>query len=223
MAHGVDVERQPGMVRREGPSLRSASPTNGRRPDRAEENRKRMEDPNSILLLPQTKAGMACVSLLYMFDKVVHRLRRAAGSQLSVEQVRNELARVEQWVARAKGLLRELGVGEFELLPQELYPDLKERSVMAARRNARVITPRVGDTVRLVPVIRALDSALNSIRLRAEDLSPYVKHFQAVDELVVALHDVIGHVARVTVTEYEPRGAVKAFLQEGKESQSTLS
>ena len=85
MAHGVDVERQPGMARREGPPHRSASPTNGRRPDRAEENRKRMEDPNSILLLPQTKAGMACVSMLYMFDKVVHRLRRAAGSQLTIE------------------------------------------------------------------------------------------------------------------------------------------
>ena len=157
---------------------------------------------------------MACVSMLYMFDKVIHRLRRAAGSHLSIEQVRNELARVEQWVARAKVILRELGVGEFELLPQEPYPDLKERSVKAAWRNARVITPRVGDTVRLVPVIRALDNALNSIRLRAEDLTPYVKHFQAVDELVVALHDVIGHVARVTVTEYEPRGAVKAFLNQ---------
>lgn len=214
MAHGVDAERQLGMVRREGQSLRSASPTNGRRPDRAEENKRRLEDPNSVLLLPHTKAGMACVSMLYMFDKVIHRLRRAAGSQLSIEQVRNELARVEQWVARAKLILRELGVGEFELLPQDPYPDLKERSVMAAWRNARVITPRVGDTVRLVPVIRALDNALNSIRLRAEDLTPYVKHFQAVDELVVALHDVIGHVARVTVTEYEPRGAVKAFLNQ---------
>ncbi|MBA5864759.1 MAG: hypothetical protein GDA65_18925 [Nitrospira sp. CR1.1] len=214
MAHGVDAERQLGMVRREGQSLRSASPTNGRRPDRAEENKRRLEDPNSVLLLPQTKAGMACVSMLYMFDKVIHRLRRAAGSHLSIEQVRNELARVEQWVARAKVILRELGVGEFELLPQDPYPDLKERSVKAAWRNARVITPRVGDTVRLVPVIRALDNALNSIRLRAEDLTPYVKHFQAVDELVVALHDVIGHVARVTVTEYEPRGAVKAFLNQ---------
>lgn len=214
MAHGVDAERQLGMVRREGQSLRSASPTNGRRPDRAEENKRRLEDPNSVLLLPQTKAGMACVSMLYMFDKVIHRLRRAAGSQLSIEQVRNELARVEQWVARAKVILRELGVGEFELLPQDPYPDLKERSVKAAWRNARVITPRVGDTVRLVPVIRALDNALNSIRLRAEDLTPYVKHFQAVDELVVALHDVIGHVARVTATEYEPRGAVKAFLNQ---------
>ncbi|MFZ1675562.1 MAG: hypothetical protein WAT82_19555 [Nitrospira sp.] len=214
MAHGVDAERQLGMVRREGQSLRSASPTNGRRPDRAEENKRRLEDPNSVLLLPQTKAGMACVSMLYMFDKVIHRLRRAAGSQLSIEQVRNELARVEQWVARAKVILRELGVGDFELLPQDPYPDLKERSVKAAWRNARVITPRVGDTVRLVPVIRALDNALNSIRLRAEDLTPYVKHFQAVDELVVALHDVIGHVARVTVTEYEPRGAVKAFLNQ---------
>ena len=214
MAHGVDAERQLGMVRREGQSLRSASPTNGRRPDRAEENKRRLEDPNSVLLLPQTKAGMACVSMLYMFDKVIHRLRRAAGSQLSIEQVRNELARVEQWVPRAKAILRELGVGEFELLPQDPYPDLKERSVKAAWRNARVITPRVGDTVRLVPVIRALDNALNSIRLRAEDLTPYVKHFQAVDELVVALHDVIGHVARVTVTEYEPRGAVKAFLNQ---------
>lgn len=214
MAHGVDAERQLGMVRREGQSLRSASPTNGRRPDRAEENKRRLEDPNSVLLLPQTKAGMACVSMLYMFDKVIHRLRRAAGSQLSIEQVRNELARVEQWVARAKVILRELGVGEFELLPQDPYPDLKERSLKAAWRNARVITPRVGDTVRLVPVIRALDNALNSIRLRAEDLTPYVKHFQAVDELVVALHDVIGHVARVTVTEYEPRGAVKAFLNQ---------
>ena len=214
MAHGVDAERQLGMVRREGQSLRSASPTNGRRPDRAEENKRRLEDPNSVLLLPQTKAGMACVSMLYMFDKVIHRLRRAAGSQLSIEQVRNELARVEQWVARAKVILRELGVGEFELLPQDPYPDLRERSVKAAWRNARVITPRVGDTVRLVPVIRALDNALNSIRLRAEDLTPYVKHFQAVDELVVALHDVIGHVARVTVTEYEPRGAVKAFLNQ---------
>ena len=214
MAHGVDAERQLGMVRREGPSLRSASPMNGRRPDRAEENKRRLEDPNSVLLLPQTKAGMACVSMLYMFDKVIHRLRRAAGSQLSIEQVRNELARVEQWVARAKVILRELGVGDFELLPQDPYPDLKERSVKAAWRNARVITPRVGDTVRLVPVIRALDNALNSIRLRAEDLTPYVKHFQAVDELVVALHDVIGHVARVTVTEYEPRGAVKAFLNQ---------
>ncbi|MCE7975563.1 MAG: hypothetical protein DYH03_00015 [Nitrospira sp. NTP1] len=214
MAHGVDAERQLGMVRREGQSLRSASPTNGRRPDRAEENKRRLEDPNSVLLLPQTKAGMACVSMLYMFDKVIHRLRRAAGSQLSIEQVRNELARVEQWVSRAKAILRELGVGEFELLPQDPYPDLKERSVKAAWRNARVITPRVGDTVRLVPVIRALDNALNSIRLRAEDLTPYVKHFQAVDELVVALHDVIGHVARVTVTEYEPRGAVKAFLNQ---------
>ena len=214
MAHGVDVEREAGLLRREGPPLRSATPTSGRRPDRAEENKRRLEDPNSMLLLPQTKAGMACVSMLYMFDKVIHRLRRAAGSQLSIEQVRNELARVEQWVARAKVILRELGVGEFELLPQEPYPDLKERSVMAARRNARVITPRVGDTVRLVPVIRALDNVLNSIRLRAEDLSPYVKHFQAVDELVVALHDVIGHVARVTVTEYEPRGAVKAFLSQ---------
>ena len=214
MAHGVDAERQLGMVRREGQSLRSASPTNGRRPDRAEENKRRLEDPNSVLLLPQTKAGMACVSMLYMFDKVIHRLRRAAGSQLSIEQVRNELARVEPWVSRAKAILRELGVGEFELLPQDPYPDLKERSVKAAWRNARVITPRVGDTVRLVPVIRALDNALNSIRLRAEDLTPYVKHFQAVDELVVALHDVIGHVARVTVTEYEPRGAVKAFLNQ---------
>ena len=214
MAHGVDAERQLGMVRREGQSLRSASPTNGRRPDRAEENKRRLEDPNSVLLLPQTKAGMACVSMLYMFDKVIHRLRRAAGSQLSIEQVRNELARVEQWVSRAKAILRELGVGEFELLPQDPYPDLKERSVKAAWRNARVITPRVGDTVRLVPVIRALDNALNSIRIRAEDLTPYVKHFQAVDELVVALHDVIGHVARVTVTEYEPRGAVKAFLNQ---------
>ena len=214
MAHGVDAERQLGMVRREGQSLRSASPTNGRRPDRAEENKRRLEDPNSVLLLPQTKAGMACVSMLYMFDKVIHRLRRAAGSQLSIEQVRNELARVEQWVSRAKAILRELGVGEFELLPQDPYPDLKERSVKAAWRNARVITPRVGDTVRLVPVIRALDNALNSIRLRAEDLTPYVKQFQAVDELVVALHDVIGHVARVTVTEYEPRGAVKAFLNQ---------
>ena len=214
MAHGVDAERQLGMVRREGQSLRSASPTNGRRPDRAEENKRRLEDPNSVLLLPQTKAGMACVSMLYMFDKVIHRLRRAAGSQLSIEQVRNELARVEQWVSRAKVILRELGVGDFELLPQDPYPDLKERSVKAAWRNARVITPRVGDTVRLVPVIRALDNALNSIRLRAEDLTPYVKHFQAVDELVVALHDVIGHVARVTVTEYEPRGAVKAFLNQ---------
>ena len=214
MAHGVDAERQLGMVRREGQSLRSASPTNGRRPDRAEENKRRLEDPNSVLLLPQTRAGMACVSMLYMFDKVIHRLRRAAGSQLSIEQVRNELARVEQWVSRAKVILRELGVGEFELLPQDPYPDLKERSVKAAWRNARVITPRVGDTVRLVPVIRALDNALNSIRLRAEDLTPYVKHFQAVDELVVALHDVIGHVARVTVTEYEPRGAVKAFLNQ---------
>ena len=214
MAHGVDAERQLGMVRREGQSLRSASPTNGRRPDRAEENKRRLEDPNSVLLLPQTKAGMACVSMLYMFDKVIHRLRRAAGSQLSIEQVRNELARVEQWVARAKVILRELGVGDFELLPQDPYPDLKERSVKAAWRNARVLTPRVGDTVRLVPVIRALDNALNSIRLRAEDLTPYVKHFQAVDELVVALHDVIGHVARVTVTEYEPRGAVKAFLNQ---------
>ncbi|HRB17458.1 MAG TPA: hypothetical protein PK224_16805 [Nitrospira sp.] len=214
MAHGVDAERQLGMVRREGQSLRSTSPTNGRRPDRAEENKRRLEDPNSVLLLPQTKAGMACVSMLYMFDKVIHRLRRAAGSQLSIEQVRNELARVEQWVSRAKVILRELGVGEFELLPQDPYPDLKERSVKAAWRNARVITPRVGDTVRLVPVIRALDNALNSIRLRAEDLTPYVKHFQAVDELVVALHDVIGHVARVTVTEYEPRGAVKAFLNQ---------
>ena len=214
MAHGVDAERQLGMVRREGQSLRSASPTNGRRPDRAEENKRRLEDPNSVLLLPQTKAGMACVSMLYMFDKVIHRLRRAAGSHLSIEQVRNELARVEQWVARAKVILRELGVGEFELLLQDPYPDLKERSVKAAWRNARVITPRVGDTVRLVPVIRALDNALNSIRLRAEDLTPYVKHFQAVDELVVALHDVIGHVARVTVTEYEPRGAVKAFLNQ---------
>ena len=214
MADGVDAERQLGMVRREGQSLRSASPTNGRRPDRAEENKRRLEDPNSVLLLPQTKAGMACVSMLYMFDKVIHRLRRAAGSHLSIEQVRNELARVEQWVARAKVILRELGVGEFELLPQDPYPDLKERSVKAAWRNARVITPRVGDTVRLVPVIRALDNALNSIRLRAEDLTPYVKHFQAVDELVVALHDVIGHVARETVTEYEPRGAVKAFLNQ---------
>ena len=214
MAHGVDVEREAGLLRREGPPVRSTTPTSGRRPDRAEENKRRLEDPNSMLLLPQTKAGMACVSMLYMFDKVIHRLRRAAGSQLSIEQVRNELARVEQWVARAKVILRELGVGEFELLPQEPYPDLKERSVMAARRNARVITPRVGDTVRLVPVIRALDNALNSIRLRAEDLTPYVKHFQAVDELVVALHDVIGHVARVTVTEYEPRGAVKAFLNQ---------
>ena len=214
MAHGVDAERQLGMVRREGQSLRSASPTNGRRPDRAEENKRRLEDPNSVLLLPQTKAGMACVSMLYMFDKVIHRLRRAAGSQLSIEQVRNELARVEQWVARGKVSLRELGVGDFELLPQDPYPDLKERSVKAAWRNARVITPRVGDTVRLVPVIRALDNALNSIRLRAEDLSPYVKHFQAVDDLVVALHEVIGHVARVTVTEYEPRGAVKAFLNQ---------
>ena len=214
MAHGVDVEREAGLLRREGPPLRSATPTSGRRPDRAEENKRRLEDPNSMLLLPQTKAGMACVSMLYMFDKVIHRLRRAAGSQLSIEQVRNELARVEQWVARAKGILRELGVGEFELLPQEPYPDLKERSVMAARRNARVLPPRVGDTVRLVPVIRALDNALNSIRLRAEDLSPYVKHFQAVDDLVVALHEVIGHVARVTVTEYEPRGAVKAFLNQ---------
>ncbi len=214
MAHGVDVEREAGLLRREGPPVRSTTPTSGRRPDRAEENKRRLEDPNSMLLLPQTKAGMACVSMLYMFDKVIHRLRRAAGSQLSIEQVRNELARVEQWVARAKGILRELGVGEFELLPQEPYPDLKERSVMAARRNARVLTPRVGDTVRLVPVIRALDNALNSIRLRAEDLSPYVKHFQAVDDLVVALHEVIGHVARVTVTEYEPRGAVKAFLNQ---------
>lgn len=214
MAHGVDVEREAGLLRREGPPVRSTTPTSGRRPDRAEENKRRLEDPNSMLLLPQTKAGMACVSMLYMFDKVIHRLRRAAGSQLSIEQVRNELARVEQWVSRAKVILRELGVGEFELLPQDPYPDLKERSVKAAWRNARVITPRVGDTVRLVPVIRALDNALNSIRLRAEDLTPYVKHFQAVDELVVALHDVIGHVARVTVTEYEPRGAVKAFLNQ---------
>ena len=138
MAHGVDAERQLGMVRREGQSLRSASPTNGRRPDRAEENKRRLEDPNSVLLLPQTKAGMACVSMLYMFDKVIHRLRRAAGSQLSIEQVRNELARVEQWVARAKVILRELGVGEFELLPQDPYPDLKERSVKAAWRNTEM-------------------------------------------------------------------------------------
>ena len=39
MAHGVDAERQLGMVRREGPSSPGASPTNGRRPDRAEENK----------------------------------------------------------------------------------------------------------------------------------------------------------------------------------------
>ena len=214
MSHGVDAERQAGVARREGPILGGAMPTNGRQSDRTEDNRKRLEDPNSILLLPHTKAGMACVSMLYMFDKVMHRLRRAAGSQLSIEDVRNELARVDQWVTRAKGVLRDLGVGEFDWHPQESSPDLKERSQLAGRRNARVITPRVGDTARLVPVIRALDNTLNSIRLRAEDLTPFVKHFEAVDELVVALHGVIGQVARVTATEYEPRGAVKAFLKE---------
>ncbi len=214
MSHGVDAERQTGVARREGPFLRGAIPTNGRQSDRTEDNRKRLEDPNSILLLPHTKAGMACVSMLYMFDKVMHRLRRAAGSQLSIEVVRNELTRVEQWVTRAKGVLKDLGVGELDWLPQGSSPDLKERSQLAGLRNARVITPRVGDTARLVPVIRALDNTLNSIRLRAEDLTPFVKHFEAVDELVVALHGVIGQVARVTATEYEPRGAVKAFLKE---------
>ena len=54
---------------------------------------------------------MACVSMLYMFDKVIHRLRRAAGSQLSIEQVRNRVGSCGAMGVAGKVILRELGVG----------------------------------------------------------------------------------------------------------------
>ena len=169
MAHGVDAERQLGMVRREGQSLRSVSDEWTKARPGGGEQSGGWKIRIRCSFTTNKRRGWPVSPMLYMFDKVIHRLRRAAGSQLSIEQVRNELARVEQWVARAKVILREqVGSSSCSSRPVS-RPKRTEREGGVAQCASHYA--RVGDTVRLVPVIRAPDNALNSIRLRAEDLT----------------------------------------------------
>lgn len=140
--------------------------------------------------------------MLFPFDKIVQRLRRGAGDQVPMETVHAVQVRIENWMEQCRALLQSFGVGNNAWQWKEPASDINDRMELAGRKNAVVIVPRVQDTTKVAPLIRALDDTMLRIRMEAEDLSKYKDQFRLLGELVVGLHQIIQHGARVTDTEY---------------------
>ena len=169
---------------------------------RLQDRRDRTKDPTSILILHRTTEGRILSNLLFPFDKIVQRLRRGAGDQVPMETVHAVQVRIENWMEQCRALLQSFGVGNNAWQWKEPASDIHERMELAGRKNAVVIIPRVQDTLKVVPLIRALDDTMLRIRMEAEDLSKYKDQFRLLGDLVVGLHQIIQHGARVTDTEY---------------------
>jgi hypothetical protein len=169
---------------------------------RLQDRRDRTKDPTSILILHRTTEGRILSNLLFPFDKIVQRLRRGAGDQVPMETVHAVQIRIENWMEQCRALLQSFGVGNNAWQWKEPASDIHERMELAGRKNAVVIVPRVQDTAKVVPLIRALDDTMLRIRMEAEDLSKYKDQFRLLGDLVVGLHQIIQHGARVTDTEY---------------------
>ena len=167
-----------------------------------QDRRDRTKDPCSILILHRTMEGRILSNLLFPFDKIVQRLRRGAGDQVPMETVHAVQVRIENWMEQCRALLQSFGVGNNAWQWKEPASDIHDRMELAGRKNAVVIVPRVQDTTKVVPLIRALDDTMLRIRMEAEDLSKYKDQFRLLGDLMVGLHQIIQHGARATDTEY---------------------
>ena len=104
--------------------------------ERAEHNRERLQDPQSLLLLPRTPEGRVIVGMLFPLDKAVNRLRLSAGHSLSVSEVQGQLDRIHEWVSRGQELLKAMGVSE-----QDIARHAKRRTCFVSVRTQTLRCP----------------------------------------------------------------------------------
>lgn len=205
---GAGVDRLPVTTTEHKPRPRQSQE------EQIAERVRRVTELNSILLNNKTTEGWMLSSMLYSFDKVMQRLRRGAGSRVPFDEVQGVLMKVEGVTQRLKEMLRRLGVSDAEYRWREPIGDIRERQKLAARRDAIVIVPRVQDTARLAPLIRGLDDALIRLRMESESLEMCIEELKTVATVVVELHRIIQHGARLTNTPYEARGAIAKLVRQ---------
>lgn len=210
----------PGVTVMEGVTGRGPQPKSKLRvsdEQRIAERVARVKDVNSILLNNKTQEGYMLSSLLFSFDKVMQRLRRGAGSRVSLDEVQAVILKVDGVSYRMKEVLRRLGVGDAEYRWREPIGDIREREKLAARRDAIVIVPRVQDTARLAPLIRGLDDSLMRLRMESESLVSCMAELKTVAVVILDLHGIIEQGARLTNMPYEARGAVAKLVRQHQE------
>ena len=223
MATAIQQNGQPGSSRKEErePNGRAGLAGQGRRPmrgrpspeERAEHNRERLQDPQSLLLLPRTPEGRVIVGMLFPLDKAVNRLRLGAGHSMSVGEVQGQLDRVHQWVNTGHELLKALGVSEQDFGPAPVM-NYQYRLTLAGQRNARVITPRSEETKKVSRVAEKLDGVILHTRMSYDDLSQAEHVFTKIHELIRCLHVLIADFcAQVELPYRTPREAEDLFRE----------
>lgn len=181
--------------------------------ERAEHNRVRLQDPQSVLLLPRTPEGRVVVGMLFALDKAVNRIRLSAGHSLSVGEVQRQLERVQGWVKEGQDLLKDLGVSEhdFGSPPMLTY---QYRLNLAGQRNARVITPRSEETKKVSRVAEKLDAVILHTRMSCDDFARAEHVFARVHGLIKRLHELIADFcAQVGLPYRTPREAEELFRE----------
>lgn len=181
--------------------------------ERIQERVDRVRDPSSLLLVMKSQEGWMLASLLFPFDKAIQRVRRGIGSRVGFEDAQQVLAKVELWSNQVRDVLRPIGSVEVDYRYREPIGDIQERVRIASSRNALVVVPRVQDTARAAPLIRALDDALLRLRMEAPSLESYRGVFEAVATLIVDFHRIVEHASRLTNTPYEAWGDVAKLVR----------
>jgi hypothetical protein len=224
MATATQQNGQPGAAKKEEqgtngrPALggeRRNRPFRGRPSpeERAEHNRERLQDPQSLLLLPRTPEGRVIVGMLFPLDKAVNRLRLSAGHSLSVGEVQAQLDRIYDWVNRGQELLKAMGVSEQDFPPASVL-NYQYRLTLAGQRNARVITPRSEETKKVSRVAEKLDGVILHTRMSCDDLSQAEHLFTKIHELIRRLHELIADFcAQVELPYRTPHEAEDLFRE----------
>lgn len=223
MATAIQQNGQPGSSRKEErePNGRAGLAGQGRRPmrgrlspeERAEHNRERLQDPQSLLLLPRTPEGRVIVGMLFPLDKAVNRLRLSAGHSLSVSEVQGQLDRIHEWVSRGQELLKAMGVSEQDFGPAPAL-NYQYRLTLAGQRNARVITPRSEETKKVTRVAEKLDGVILHTRMSCDDLAQAEHLFTKIHELIRRLHELIAEFCALVELPYRtPREAEDLFRE----------
>lgn len=223
MATATQQNGQPGSARKEeqGTNGRTGPAGQGRRPmrgrpspeERAEHNRERLQDPQSLLLLPRTPEGRVIVGMLFPLDKAVNRLRLSAGHSLSVGEVQAQLDRIHEWVHLGYELLKAMGVSEQDFAPAPVL-NYQYRLTLAGQRNARVITPRSEETKKVSRVAEKLDGVILHTRMSCDDLSQAEHLFTKIHELIRCLHELIADFCGQVELPYRtPREAEDLFRE----------
>ncbi len=224
MATATQQNGQPGPAKKEEqgtngrPALggeRRNRPFRGRPSpeERAEHNRERLQDPQSLLLLPRTPEGRVIVGMLFPLDKAVNRLRLSAGHSLSVGEVQTQLDRIHEWVHLGYKLLKAMGISEQDFAPAPVL-NYQYRLTLAGQRNARVITPRSEETKKVSRVAEKLDGVILHTRMSCDDLSQAEHVFTQIHELIRRLHVLIADFcAQVELPYRTPREAEDLFRE----------